>query len=212
MNRTFVAVVVAAALATALPSFAIDHDPETQSASQPRAIASSGGGVAVAVFGTGTQPATVQHEKFATGQVVMTTPDEVVLHTAKGIRDFALAQNTNEAAVPFQGERVTVGYVPERGTVQMASVQPAMATTQPAPAVAAEARPAPPKQAWHAASAAAPAQPAPAAAEPAATPVEAKAARPMARLPKTASDQPLVLVVGLLAVSAAGTLRLARHA
>ena len=208
MNRTLVAVVAAAALAAALPSFAIDHDPEVQTANQPRTAATSGGGVAVAFSQGEGQPATVPHEQFATGRVVMTTPSEVVVHTAKGMREFAVTQQTDETTLPFHGERVTVGYVPKRGTVQVAAAGP---LTKPRPVprvVVAQAAPAP-AQAWHAESAAEAAKPAAAAAvEPAAVP--AKPAHPAARLPKTASNRPLLLLSGLLGVVAAGSLRLAR--
>ncbi len=208
MNRTLVAVVAAAAFAAALPSFAIDHDPEVQTANQPRTAPTSGGGVAVAFFQGEGQPATVPHEQFATGRVVMTTPSEVALHTKQGIREFAIASSTDETTRPYQGERVTVGYVPVKGSVQVAAATPMTATRPVKREVVAQAAPAP-AQAWHADSPAEPAKPAAAAAaEPAAVP--AKPAHPAARLPKTASNRPLLLLAGLLGVVAAGSLRLAR--
>jgi hypothetical protein len=210
MSRTLVAVVAAAALAAALPSFAIEHDPEVQAASQPRTAPTSGGGVAVAFFQAEGQPATVPHEQFATGRVVMTTPSEVALHTKQGIREFAIASSTDETTRPYQGERVTVGYVPAKGSVQVAAATPMTAPRPVKRAVVAQAAPAQaPAQAWHAENATEPAKPATATtAEPAA--VTAKPARPAARLPKTASDRPLLLLSGLLGLVAAGSLRLAR--
>ena len=208
MNRTLVAVLAAAALVAALPSFAIEHDPEVQTANQPRTAPTSGGGVAVAFFQAEGQPATVPHEQFATGRVVMTTPSEVALHTKQGIREFAIASSTDETTRPYQGERVTVGYVPAKGSVQVAAATPMTAIQPVKREVVAQAAPAPEK-AWHAESAATPAKPAAAAAaEPAAVP--ATPAHPVARLPKTASDRPLLLLSGLLGVVAAGSLRLAR--
>ena len=211
MNRTLVAVLAAAALVAALPSFAIEHDPEVQTANQPRTAPTSGGGVAVAFLQREGQPATVPGEQFATGRVVMTTPSEVALHTKQGIREFAIASSTDETTRPYQGERVTVGYVPAKGSVQVAAATPMKATQPVQRTVVAQTAPAAPAKAWHEASAA-PAKPAPAAAaEPAAMPAKTAAAPPARRLPKTASNQPLLLVTGLLGIVAAGTLRLARN-
>ena len=213
MSRTFFAVVAAAALATALPSFALDNGPEYQSASGPR-VAAAGGGVALAVLEPAAQPAPLPNERFASGRVVMTTPSEVVLHTAQGMRDFAISQQTDETVVPVEGQWVTVGYVPQTGVVQVAEAQPAAATDRTATRVAeAAVPPATESPAPHAMSDTEPAESTPAvAAAPAVVPAVAREAHRRTRLPKTASDRPLVLVAGLLAVAAAGTIRLALRA
>ncbi len=220
MSRTFFAVVTAAVLITALPSLAVEqHGPETQTAGQVMAGASGGGGIALAVGATA-PVATVPNEKFVTGQVVLSTPSEVALHTATGMREFAISSGTEETLAPVEGEAVTVGYVPEKGTVAIGTAQ--AATTGQAPTRMAEATApaaASPDQSAmntaepaesNAAEAAEPAESTPAA--PVASPAVAKDSHRRARLPKTASDQPLILLTGLLAVAAAGTLRLARHA
>ena len=212
MNRTFFAVVFTAVLVAALPSFALEYGPESQTAGQSRAAA-SGGGVALTVVGPAAPLATVPNEEFATGQVVMTTPSEVVLHTAKGMREFAVSPQTDEALVPVEGATVAVGYVPEHGTVQIIASR-SVATNQ-APMRVAEATTAPavepPTQ--NAMNTAEPAEPTPATvAAPAASPAAAKVSHRITRLPKTASDRPLILLAGLLAVAAAGTLRLALRA
>lgn len=219
MNRTFIVVVTAAVLATALPSYARDHGPQTQTASQVMAGASGGGGIALAVGATA-PVATVPNEKFVTGQVVLSTPSEIALHTATGMREFAISSGTEEALAPVEGETVTVGYVPEKGTVVIGTAE--AATTGQAPTRMAEAAaPAAASPDQNAMTTAEPAESTPAdvaepaestPATPAASPAVANDTHRRARLPKTASDQPLILLAGLLAVAGAGTLRLARHA
>ncbi len=218
MSRTFIAVVTAAVLVTAVPSFAVEHAPENQAASQTMAGASGGGGMALAVGATALTP-TVPNERFVTGQVVLSTPSEVALHTATGMREFAISSGTDERLVPVEGETVTVGYVPEKGTVVIGEARP---MTNQAPARVAEATaPAINSPDQNAMNTAEPTESTPAAAAepaestpatPAASPAVAKNTHRRARLPKTASDQPLILLTGLLAVAGAGTLRLARHA
>ena len=143
----------------------------------------------------------------------MTTPSEVVLHTAQGMRDFAISQQTDETVVPVEGQWVTVGY-PQAGAVQVAEAQPAAATDRtPTRVTEAAVPPATESPAPHAMTDTAPAESTPAvAAAPAVVPAMAGDAHRRTRLPKTASDRPLVLVAGLLAVAAAGTIRLALHA
>lgn len=213
MNRTFVAVVFTAVLVAALPSFAIEHGPEYQSASGPQAAA-AGGGVALAVLEPAAQTASLPNEQFATGRVVMTTPSEVVLHTAQGMRGFALSEQTDETVVPVEGQWVTVGYVPQAGVVQVAAAQPAVATDQTPTRVAeAAVPPATESSAPNAMGDTEPARTTPAvAAAPAVVPAMARDAHRRTRLPKTASDRPLILLAGLLAVAAAGTVRIALHA
>jgi hypothetical protein len=211
MRRTFFAVVTAVVLVTAVPAFAVDHSPNYQTAGQAVANATSGGAV-LAVFGSAAQPATVPNEMFATGEVVMVTPGEVVLHTAKGMQKFAISQQTDESTVPVEGQMVTVGYVPERGAVQILASQPmsAQAPTRVADATTAPAAE-PPSQ--NTMTAAEPDEPTAAAASaPAVAPAMMTGTHRMTRLPKTASNRPLILVAGLLAVAAAGTLRLALRA
>lgn len=213
MNRTSIAVATVAVLATALPSFAADHSPEYQVASGPQTVASSGG--AAVSIATTAQLKTLPGEQFVTGDVVLVTPDEVVLHTAKGMQKFAVTGQTDETSTPYQGERITVGYIPERGAVQVLASRP-QATNQNSTRVAeATMPPANENKAGNTWGAAKPAKAEPAPAPmPAVQPAVAKSAsaHPRARLPKTASERPLILVIGLFAVAGAGTLRLALHA
>lgn len=220
MSRTFFAVVTAAVLVTAMPALAIEqHGPENQTASQPVAGAVGGGGMALTVGATA-PVATVPNERFVTGQVVLSTPSEVALHTATRLREFAISSGTDETLAPVEGETVTVGYVPEKGTVVIGTAQ--TATTSQGPVRVAEATaPAIERPVQNAMNAAGPAESTPSAAAepaestpatPAASPAAAKVVHRMTRLPKTASDRPLILLAGLLAVAAAGTLRLALRA
>ncbi len=213
MSRTFVAAVIAAASVTAVGSFAANYGPENQTTGTSR-VSAAGGGVALTVLEPAAQPAPLAGERFATGRVVLTTPSEVVLHTAKGMRDFAVSPQTEETAVPVEGERVTVGYVPEAGSVQFAAVEPAPAASE-APARVAEVMPAPAagSQEQDAMSAGTHADSTPATTTaPAVSTAVAKDTHRMTRLPKTASDRPLILLAGVLAVAAAGTLRVALRA
>ncbi len=211
MSRTLFAVATAVMLVAALPSFAVEHGPENQTARQLMAGAAGGGGITLAVGATA-PAATVPNEKFATGEAVMVTPDEVVLHTANGMRKFAVSAQTDETTVPTQGERVTVGYVPEHGTVQILAAR-STATDRAPMRVAEVTAPAMRRPAQKTMSTAKPVDPAPATpVAPAAAPAVATNTHRVTRLPKTASDRPLILFAGLLAVAAAGTLHLALRA
>lgn len=216
MVRSLVVAVAAAALAASSAARAADSQVNTE----PRGSAE--GGLPAAVV---TAPGAAGDEQFVTGVVMMTTPSEITIHTDQGMQRFALGPQMQDAALPAQGETVTLGYVPAGGTARVETIrqasaqappedaQPATSTGESAQASAGEQPSAPmgdqqqePQQ-----------PPTETSAAPATSSTmgndaamqQSRTAQHAARLPKTASDRPLIMLVGLLALAAAGVLRLA---
>jgi hypothetical protein len=222
MNRTLIAVLSTVAMVLAVPSFAGKQQPLQPS--QAYSTETSGGGVpAPAVVESGRVPA---GEMVVNGEVMMSDPDELVVHTSSGIRRFRITRTTEMYAGAAEGDVVTVLYKPEAGSVTVVSVkrvgvskdgpvQPAKMVKPPAqttyrrPMAMKDSKPAvmPKTNAKPAVMKMAQAQ------QPAAAPEPMKntASTPSAkRLPKTASDLPLIGLVGLLGLAGAVTLRVAR--
>ncbi|MGE5235983.1 MAG: hypothetical protein ACM3O7_06530 [Acidobacteriota bacterium] len=161
--------------------------------------------------GSATQ-ASASAERQTTGTVEMKTPDEIVLGTDAGLQHFAITAETERPLDFAKGDEVDLWYLPE------ANGQPARVTriahstkAKSATRVASTAAPAPvtaPPVETGQAPAPAPAPPAhhamthPAAAAPPATRT--------GHLPKTASDLPLIGLLGLVSLAGAGVVRAIR--
>lgn len=213
MNRTFVAVLLAAGLLAAAPSLASDTRTDLRGAEPATSSVSGGGGVGTLVTPEQAQAAVTGDEQQVTGEVVMVTPSEITLHTASGMKRFELTRETQETLAPVEGETVTLYYVPAPGTARASVIHEASAAPTGASngvQQAAETSAAPalgmntdhPEEAAIAAEATTP-QPVSAPASMPETPTRVK------RLPKTASETPLIGLAGLLALSGAAVLRLA---
>ncbi len=229
MFRTFAVVVAIAALAVAGPSLAAQKAPEQQQAS---GVADSGGGSgpAAPLVSSGTQPVSGDVQ-YVTGVVVMTTPTEIVLHTDKGMERFALSPQMQNSYVPVEGDTVTLGVVPgATGSVRVTTIQrAAAATTAPATSTNDNGTTSTGTGSQEAMTTGDSQQPpaatkpdtSPAQAEPVsatagesttAAPATAQVQQHAARLPKTASNRPLILLIGVLALAGAGVMRFAARA
>lgn len=211
MIRGLVAVVGAAALTVAVPSFAQRARMDRQDAGSSSAGA-TGGGPSEAPAPWSSQQGPAPKEVFVTGEVVMTTPSEVVLHTSTGMQKFALTPQLDEEFVPVEGETVTVGYVPAPGSVKATTVRKAAAAnTAPKQVLEAIAPPSVQVPTQDTMTAGAPDGGSTTAEPSSSTPAEASepsgGQHHRTELPKTASHRPLILLVGLSALAAAGILR-----
>ncbi|HVN76529.1 MAG TPA: hypothetical protein VMT19_09445 [Thermoanaerobaculaceae bacterium] len=218
MIRTCAVVVAVAAFALAGPSFAGSNGtgPLTRSASP---ATDGGGGPSSPVFpARGARGGDTADEQFVTGEVVMTTPSEVVVHTAQGMQKFELGPQAEGSYVPVEGDTVRIGYVPEAGSARVTTVQQA-ANAAPAPAtvIAEQTTPTVGMPGEETDTGSAPQTPPSTAAGTADTGMQSEATaqqprRHSARLPNTASERPLLLLIGVLSLAAAAVVRLAIRA
>ncbi len=111
INRTPFVVLAVVALMIAIPSDAAPGAQRSQEDSA-MAVAATGGGSAPAALPTGEVPPDTQA---VTGQVVMATPSELVLHTSAGIQRFSVNQDTQMLVPAAEGDTVTVFYRPAAG-------------------------------------------------------------------------------------------------
>ncbi len=234
MKRALVTIFAAVAITFGVSSFAArgNHLLDQQmdpNAGNSNAPATSAGGV-VPAGEMNTVPADAQS---VTGEVVMATPSEITLRTSSGLQRFKLTPQTEQSSGYAEGEWVTVYYTPEQGTVkittadatvqQQASPQPettASTASGDDPAQATQPSMNDSDQAGDQASSQAPPQPT----EPAETQATSPSNEPAAaaapatttsattqtkKLPKTASDLPLLGLIGVLATAGGLTLRFA---
>ncbi len=216
MIRTFALAVAIAALAVAGPSWAGVRGPDQQQASSASSPAGGGG----PLLTQGAQTGVTGDEQFVTGKVVMTTPTEIVLHTDQGMQRFALStEMQNNGYMPAEGDTVTLGYVTAAGTSRVNKITRAAEETTAAPAAsdqtqtastspAGDSQQTPPENKPDV-------SPAPAAMATSANEPEARsddAGKHAAQLPKTASNRPLILLIGVLALAAAAVVRFAARA
>jgi hypothetical protein len=144
MKRTLITVLSMVALALAVPSFATPAPQMMEQGSSAPVVAVGGG----PEMGLPPQAAVPAHEMAVTGEVVMSSPEEVILHTASGIRRFEITPDTQMLAGAANGDVVTVLYQPARGFVKASvvtsapnatdsrgKVAPTSATPHRAPAV-----------------------------------------------------------------------------
>ncbi|HUK12111.1 MAG TPA: hypothetical protein VLW17_02325 [Thermoanaerobaculaceae bacterium] len=187
-------------------------------ASLERETASPSGAMAVGTGGGATlaSPAPLRapnpDETVVTGKVVMLTPVEVVVATASGLKRFAINKDTDVSPDVVEGSDVTLYAKGGEGAVQAATVQSASnepSETNPTTAEAPTAPSSPSTDSGMEASQQ------PVASTPAETGTDSAsgtaqpAAPAMKTLPKTASDLPLVGLIGLLSLGGAAALRLA---
>ncbi len=105
MNRTLFAVASAVTLVLGVSSFA---GPPTDMREAPPSLAVTAAGAALpAAMPQGTVPT---NEKAVSGEVVMWTPNQLILHTAKGVERFQITPQTAMLAGAAEGDRVTVFY------------------------------------------------------------------------------------------------------
>jgi len=217
MVRTFAVAVSVRVAAAAIVMASASWAAEVQSNSGARSQSGGGGPIATVVTPVA-KPEVAGNEAFVTGEVVMTTPSEIVIHTDKGMERFTVGPEMANAYVPVEGDTVTLGYVPAAGTVRRTTIKPApTASTPVVPSVTEPTAPAGGEPTM--APATAPAQQAGPVSSPQPSGAGANAAprppesHPRAeRLPKTASDRPLILLLGVAALMAAGALRIAARA
>ncbi len=216
MNRTFVAVLAAAAMLAAATSFAVSTHADLQSADPVALPVSGGAGVATTVSPGQAQATLTGDEQQVTGEVVMVTPSEITLHTSSGMKRFEVTPQTQETLSPVEGETVTLYYVPGEGSARASVINEASATPTGA-SQDVQAAPATPAEAPAAVSTVQPEGPTMAAEattpEPPSSSAGAADATPrVTRLPRTASATPLIGLAGLLALTGAAVLRLAVRA
>jgi hypothetical protein len=113
MNRIFVAAVVTAIATVALPALASDHPPESQVTSQV-SVAPSIGAPLPAVVARGV---ILPKGEAVSGEVVMSTPAELVIHTTKGLQTFEITPQTQMLVGASEGEDVTITFRPAGGSV-----------------------------------------------------------------------------------------------
>jgi len=119
INRTPFVVLSVAALLLAAPSFAAPGEQHSQQDST-LPVAAAGGGPAPAALPTGEIPPDTQA---VTGQVVMSTPSELVLHTSSGMQRFSFSADTQMLVPAAEGDTVTVFYKPAAGAGNAAVVK-----------------------------------------------------------------------------------------
>jgi hypothetical protein len=224
MNRTLIAVFAVAAVLLTAPSFAArDNQVQQQSASS---IPTDVGGLAPAPI-VPAQGAVPANEMSVTGQVMLSTPDELVLHTASGMQRFVVTPDTQMLAGAAEGDTVTVFYTtetnPAKATVVKTSANASEGNVHTTKMAAGPAAGEPPTvTAMNATSEPTTDQPAAANDEQNTMNQPEKPATNSqrmgtkagitrtTRLPKTASDLPLIGVTGLLALAGAVLVRAAR--
>ncbi len=230
MFRTVAVAVVAVALCFAGAALAGPVAPLDREAG-PNPDATGAGGQALTNIPASQMPAASGNEVFVTGKVVMATPAEIVIHTAGGMQRFTLGPETKSAYIPAEGDVVTIGYVPTEGaptatTVTRAAApaanpeRPEVVATGPSAGTAGPETPAenPPAQASVPAAPPTSSESTQGSTPPSSneTSQAESGSRPgpphLATLPKTASDRPLILLIGLSALLAAGAIRLASRA
>jgi hypothetical protein len=223
MSRTLIAVVSTVALVFAVPSFA---------ARGSRALAPS----SAPAMGAAPQPISPQgalpaYAMAVTGEVVFSTPDELVVHTPTGIQRFVVTPDTQLAAGAAQGAVVTVRHTTEAGHARATVVTQQAKTTMnartgQAGGVIAPAVEQPMDVAMNDAGPTSDAPVAPKSGQPAGSntsmtdtgkpagqnrPMVNRAPRePLHRLPKTATSLSLIGLTGLLALAGGPALRAVR--
>ena len=114
MNRMLVAATLTAIVTVAAPAFAKSDQPASdRGAGQDQVTASAG--APVPMFAA--QAVVPAKGAAVSGIVVISTPAELVVHTAKGLQTFKITPKTEMTAGPFEGEDVTVVFQPAHGSV-----------------------------------------------------------------------------------------------
>ncbi len=104
MNRTLLELAISAALVMSGAAFAAPSIEMQQEASAPSTVAGGGGSIPAANL-SGTAPA---NTTAVSGEVVLWTPGEIVLRTAKGLQTFQLTPQTQMTIGAAEGDYVTV--------------------------------------------------------------------------------------------------------
>jgi hypothetical protein len=125
MNRMLVAATFTAIVTLAAPAFAADQPPENRDASTG-IVEASGGAPMPAFARQGVVP--VKGEAVS-GTVLISTPGELVVHTAKGLQRFTITPKTEMTVGAAEGEDVTVVFRPARGFVSGRAAGSASLTT-----------------------------------------------------------------------------------
>ncbi|MFI5167001.1 MAG: hypothetical protein ACHQQS_10300 [Thermoanaerobaculales bacterium] len=218
MTRTAMGLMLAILLLAASPTLATQA---RQPVSEARLAGVSGGGP-LTVGSASSLRAPNPDETVVTGKVVMITPSEVVVATDTGLQRFAVTSDTDLSPTVVEGATVTLYYKSAPGTAQASVVQSASTATTPSEPIPAEAQSSGTASSEPSAGVASAAQETNSAQE--TRPVEATATdanstaeqstapSTLKRLPKTASELPLIGLVGLLALAGAAVLRFAFRA
>jgi hypothetical protein len=118
MNRKFAGAVVTTITIIAMPVLAADQQPMMQESST-RSVAEAAGAPLPVVAPQRVIP--VKGDEL-NGTVMISTPDELVVHTAKGLQTFEVTPQTQMVAGPTEGEDVTIVFRPVRGSVSGTAV------------------------------------------------------------------------------------------
>jgi hypothetical protein len=118
MNRKFAGAVVTTITIIAMPVLAADQQPMMQESST-RSVAEAAGALLPVVAPQSVIPAKGDEMN---GTVMISTPDELVVHTAKGLQTFEVTPQTQMVAGPTEGEDVTIVFKPARGSVSGTAV------------------------------------------------------------------------------------------
>jgi hypothetical protein len=113
MNRTFLATVVTAVAAVAMPALAHDNQIMVQTTASGPEVATSAG----APLPVPAKEVVPAKGREVSGSVVLSTPGEIVLRTQKGLQFFEITPKTQMVSGAADGESVTVVYAPARGSV-----------------------------------------------------------------------------------------------
>jgi len=209
MYRTVMGVTLAIMAISAAPCLAA-LERETAS---PSGAAQSGTGGGATLASTAPLRAPNPDETVITGKVVMITPVQVVVATDTGLKRFAITKDTDLSPGVVEGSDVTLYAKGAPGGTEASTVQAASNESSETSPTTAEAPTAPSSPSTDSGMEA---QPQPIASTPAETTgtdnadgSAPPAAPAMKTLPKTASDLPLVGLIGLLSLGGAVALRVA---
>ncbi len=126
INRTLIATLSVVALLVTVLAFGAPGDRLTQQDSTlPVAVA--GGAPVSAALATGEVPPDTQA---VTGEVVLSTPSELVLHTSSGMQRFSITPETQMLVPAAEGDTVTVLYKPAVGAGNATVVKTTAANAQ----------------------------------------------------------------------------------
>jgi hypothetical protein len=120
MNHTLIAVLSTVVLVLAAPSFAARDEQSGQPNPASSAQSSIGGAPVSPVIEQGR---VLAGDMVATGDVMMSDPGELVIHTSSGMRRFEITPATQMYAGTAEGDVVTVFYKPEAGSARVVSVK-----------------------------------------------------------------------------------------
>jgi len=123
MNRTLLAIATSAALVIGIAAFAAPSiDMQQEASVSPTITAGGGSAPTVSLPGTASTNAAA-----VSGEVVLFTPGEIVLRTAKGLERFQLTPQTQMTIGAAEGDYVTV-ILAKTAPTTSGSVAPASGT------------------------------------------------------------------------------------